>query len=182
MKSILLLFVIMLSSFCVNAQDETAVYLDGFAGGEMLQDIESIKYIEPTDSSSVLQSSTSFETQLEVSAAQFDYKKTPEWRKYKILRAVGWSVFGAGCVTTYIGLGLMEINGIEGGNFEPSSIITLSTGVGAILGGLGVLSWAYKCRKKAKETRLQVGMTQLASPEVGQRISCTPAISLALTF
>lgn len=182
MKSILLLFVIMLSSFCVNAQDGTAVYLDGFAGGEMLQDIESIKHIEQTDSSSILQSSTSFEAQMEVSAAQFDYKKTPEWRKYKILRAIGWSVFGAGCVTTYLGLGMMMINGIEGGNYDPVSIITLSTGVGAILGGIGILSWAYNCRKKAKETRFQVGITQLASPEVGQRISCTPGISLALTF
>ena len=172
----------MVSSFCVNAQDGTEVYLDGFAGGEMLQDIESIKHIEQTDSSSILQSSTSFEAQMEVSAAQFDYKKTPEWRKYKILRAIGWSLLGAGCVTTYFGFGWLVTSAGIAGSVEAPHIITLSTGVGAILGGLGILSWAYNCRKKAKETRFQVGITQLASPEVGQRISCTPGISLALTF
>ena len=57
------------------------------------------------DSSTLEQASIVIQSQTQASLLPINdtYKNTPEWGKYKALRAVGWTTFGIGIATTATG-------------------------------------------------------------------------------
>lgn len=113
------------------------------------------------------------------------YKNTPEWGKYKALRAVGWTTFGVGIaatgVGTIVGLALGSIHGPNTDKTQAGSIIVYS-GLGLTAASIPILISAYHYRNKAKKIGMSMGLTQLAAPTFGQNMSYTPAVNFAVTF
>ncbi len=106
----------------------------------------------------------------------FDYKQTPEWKRYKVLRAVGWSAVGVSVPTLLIGTCLMSMSDGSGDIYSTSSLIT---GGVLLVSGIAMLVTAYDYRSKAKSMAVSLSAINTPSP-IGHGIA--PALSLSLTF
>lgn len=111
------------------------------------------------------------------------YKNTPEWGKYKALRAVGWTTFGVGVTATGVGgflyLALSSINGSE--KAQPGAIVFFS-GLGLTAASIPILVSAYHYRNKAKKIDMSMSVTQISTPTINQNLSYTPAMNFTITF
>ena len=111
------------------------------------------------------------------------YKHTPEWGKYKALRAVGWTSFGVGVTATLVGGYLyLFVANTHGSDSSRPLLIPFYTGLGLTAASVPILVSAYHYRNKAKKIGMNMGMTRLSTPSVGQNMSYAPAMSLILTF
>lgn len=97
------------------------------------------------------------------------YKRTAEWRRYKVLRAIGWPVLGLGIPTTFTGIICAVLQEESGG---PTAAI-ISVGGVLLLSSIPLLVCAYHNRRKA----LRMRVTTLHSPEGRQNVAVTFALS-----
>lgn len=109
------------------------------------------------------------------------YKKTSEWKKYKILNISGWSALGVGIPITFTGvIGIcLDVN--DGGKGGPWIPITVTGGV-LTLSSIPLLIIANHYKKKALMNNLSVGLVNLETPNYINNLNFTPAISLTLKF
>jgi len=137
----------------------------------------------PAETVSMMSAATQSQTESSLHmTAVFDYKQTTEWKRYKILRAVGWSALGVGvpmfwlCAWGSMAIGYHEDR--EGSRF----LYGLTwTGAGLAVASIPILICAYRYRYLAKH--MSVSVSTINTPtlnNVGR--SFAPAISLALTF
>ncbi|MDE6116233.1 MAG: hypothetical protein K2O30_10020 [Duncaniella sp.] len=113
-----------------------------------------------------------------------DYQNTPEWGKYKALRTVGWTTFGVGIAATTTGaLLLFASNSDLGSDAMPTASKALMISGGVItIASIPIISIAYHNRNKAKKIGINMGVTQLSAPIIGQNIAYTPAMNFTITF
>lgn len=110
----------------------------------------------------------------------FDYKQSKEWKRYKVLRAVGWSSLGLS-VPIAIAAGLTGASSYATGNDGTACAILLSASGVLVLSSLGLLISAYIYRHKAK--KLSVTLTSINMPmSINTGTAYTPALSFAITF
>ena len=113
------------------------------------------------------------------------YKNTPEWGKYKALRAVGWTTFGVGVtaagVGTIVSLALASIHGSNSDKTKAGPII-LCSGLGLTVASIPILFSAYHYRNKAKKIGMSMGLTQISKPTINQNLSYTPAMNFTIIF
>lgn len=117
----------------------------------------------------------------DIEAHSFNYKTTKEWKKYKALRAVGWSALGLGIPVTFgglVGVGVSAIDGDSYGGF----IAMLAAGGVLTLSSIPILISAYHYRKKAKKIALELRMASVYNPTINNRQSFQPALGLTLRF
>lgn len=115
------------------------------------------------------------------------YKHTPEWGKYKALRAVGWTSLGVGIPAFAVGVVLAYATNSDNSDMGSDGLataaaITASTGAALTVASIPILFVAYHYRYKAKQIGMNMGMTSLSTPSVGQNMSYAPAMSLTFTF
>lgn len=112
------------------------------------------------------------------------YKSTPDWRQYKKMSIVGWSMVGVGgaSLATY-GLFRWALHAYGDGpcSFEswelyywiiPSAVLTLC--------GSAVLYDAFKHKKLAKQLSFSPAAVSMRVP--GRAVSCAPGLSVHITF
>ena len=112
-------------------------------------------------------------------------QNTPEWGKYKALRAVGWTTFGVGVTATGVGtivsLALASIHGSNSDKTKAGPII-LCSGLGLTVASIPILFSAYHYRNKAKKIGMSMGLTQISKPTINQNLSYTPAMNFTIIF
>lgn len=112
----------------------------------------------------------------------FNFKDTPEWQKFKIMRAVGWSCFGCGLgIGAFGGLLAMTV-AIEKGDFVGPPLICTVVGGSLVLASVPILAIGYHYKNKAKKMAFEMSMTQLYTPQIGHTCPYTPGIGLTLKF
>lgn len=112
------------------------------------------------------------------------YKNTPEWSKYKTLRAVGWTSLGLGLTNTFTGLVVAAFQAAFHDSIDAGLPVIITSGV-VTLASIPVLIRAYQFRSKARKLALSIGVTRLHSPNDPTSVAkptTAPALSLALTF
>lgn len=116
-----------------------------------------------------------------VESHSLNYKTTKEWKRYKALRAVGWSALGLGIPVTLgglVGVGVSAIDGDPYGGF----IAILAAGGVLTLSSIPILISAYHYRKKAKKIALELRMASVYNPTINNCQSFQPALGLTLRF
>ena len=121
-------------------------------------------------------------TNLTVNAAAFSYKQSPEWQKYKRLRAWGWTALGVGSAMTIVGsLGCAYVIQMGDSDGGPGPLLAMPILGGALtVSSVPLLVRAYKNRRKA----LAIGATSQTTsllPSVGKG-ERQPALALSLYF
>lgn len=117
----------------------------------------------------------------QIESRSFNYKMTKEWKRYKVLRAVGWSALGVGIPATLgglVGVGVSVIGGDPYGGF----IAILAAGGVLTLSSIPILISAYHYRSKAKKVAFELRMAQVSNPGMNNRQSFQPALGIALRF
>lgn len=99
------------------------------------------------------------------STVNFDYKSTPEWGKYKVLRAVGWSALGYS-VPAFVGGWAIVLHSAmnHGSNFGiglGSSLMV--SGMVCGVSSVPILICAYHFRHKAKRISLNLAPTLVST-------------------
>ena len=113
----------------------------------------------------------------------FNYKKTSEWHKYKVLRAVGWSALGVGIPTTFIGAVAMAFSVVEGGDPWGGYIAITAAGGLLTVSSIPILISAYHFRNKAKRMTMDVTLSPVCAPSfTANRMEISPAVGLRFTF
>ncbi|MCC8112886.1 MAG: hypothetical protein LIP03_02625 [Bacteroidales bacterium] len=119
-------------------------------------------------------------SQTNVAFNAFDYKKSKEWKKYKTLRAVGWSALGVGVPTTLVGVGVAAFADSQNGNGGGPGVPFIVAGGILTVASVPLLISAYHYRSKARQLSLQV--SALPQPTPMSSWSYSPTIGLRLTF
>ena len=115
----------------------------------------------------------------------FDYKQTPEWKKYKILKATGWTAVGVG--------GAMLIGGFIGdyldnygrGGKDPKLRyrIVFYMGAGVAVASVPLLTFAYINRHKAKKaTAFSLTVSNLLVDLPNGRTQSRPTLGISVNF
>lgn len=138
------------------------------------------------DSSTFEQASSIIQSQTQASQLQMNeaYKNTPEWGKYKALRAVGWTTLGIGVATTATGTLLCLVSNSDLGSDAmsgASKALMISGGV-ITMASIPIISIAYYNRNKAKKIGLSMGISQIVTPTMQLNMAYNPAINFAITF
>ena len=113
------------------------------------------------------------------------YKNTPEWGKYKALRAVGWTTFSVGMTATGVGaIVSLALSSIHGSNHDKTQAgpIIIYSGLGLTAASIPILVSAYHYKNKAKKIGMSMGVTRLSAPTFGQNLSYTPAMNFTISF
>lgn len=126
-----------------------------------------------------------------VISRNFNYKQTAEWQRFKIMRAVGWSAFGAGLATATFG-GLLQAATLlysGPGDFTGPGLICVVAGGSLAVASIPVLIIGYHNKHKAEKMALNFGISHISTPSslisTPHAISCNksaPALGLSLTF
>ncbi len=121
----------------------------------------------------------------------FNYKQTAEWQRFKIMRAVGWSAFGAGLATAAFG-GLLQAATLlysGPGDFAGPGLICVVAGGSLAVASVPVLIIGYHNKHKAEKMALNFGISHISTPSglisTPHAISSNksaPALGLSLTF
>ncbi len=107
----------------------------------------------------------------------FDYKKTKEWKKYKVLRACGWSSLAVGIPITFGGAVLVAFADIQNGNGGGAGVPFIVSGGVMTLASVPLLISAYHYRNKAKNLGLGIGIRAIATPCYQSSMWYNPALS-----
>ena len=107
------------------------------------------------------------------------YKQTKEWKRCKVLRAIGWTSLGVGIPTTLVGVYITGAQSIEGGTSAVGVPIIVTGGILMVASAPLLIASNY-FKRKAK--RLQMSMSTIEVPKYIDRTSCVPSLRLALTF
>lgn len=114
-----------------------------------------------------------------ISTSKLDYKQTDEWKKYKLLRAIGWTAFGIGLPTLLLPAVGFVISGYSGGGSSydfslmiPGAVLTLMS--------VPILVNANRFRDKAKS--LSFTLTSINAPRVDKRMAFSPAVGFSVRF
>ena len=164
MKKILVFIVFMVSAVCAYGQNNSVV-----------------------DTQSDVQTNIARQSREQVSLLLMNeaYKNTPEWGKYKALRAVGWTTLGVGVAATATGVMFCFASNSDLGSdamSAASKALMISGGV-ITVASLPIISVAYHYRNKAKKTGvIGMGMTRLSAPAIGQNMAYFPAMNFTVTF
>lgn len=112
------------------------------------------------------------------------YKNTPEWGKYKALSTVGWTTFGIGIAATTTGVILLFTSNSDLGSntMSTASKATIISGTAITAASIPIICVAYHNKHKAKEIGMNMGITRLSAPSIGQNLSYTPALNFTITF
>ena len=110
----------------------------------------------------------------------FDYKKTKEWKKYKVLRACGWSSLAVGIPITLGGGVLAAFADSQYGNGGGAGVPFIVAGGVITLASVPLLISAYHYRSKAKN--LGLGISAIATPCYQSSMWYNPALSVSFSF
>lgn len=111
----------------------------------------------------------------------FDYKQTDEWRKYKIMRAVGWSALGASVPLVFFGVAMTGFSAMYNQDLEAVDLGLLISGGTLLVGSIPVLICAYNYRNKARN--MSFGVSAVHTPGLNSgSMAYTPALSVSLSF
>ncbi|MDE6307101.1 MAG: hypothetical protein K2L90_11015 [Muribaculaceae bacterium] len=111
----------------------------------------------------------------------FDYKQTDEWRKYKIMRAVGWSALGASVPLVFFGVAFTGFSAMYNQDLQAVDLGLLISGGTLLVGSIPVLICAYNYRNKARNMSFGVSAIHTLGLNSGS-MAYTPALSLSLSF
>ncbi len=121
----------------------------------------------------------SFEQENNYINTAIDYKHSSEWKRYKTLRAIGWSSLGIGIPTTLVGVLLSAFqNSLSGSGGV--GIPCIVTGGVLTLSSIPLLACAYHYRKKALNLTVGVSSINVKYPYSFSEFS--PALSFAVSF
>ncbi|MDO4319428.1 MAG: hypothetical protein Q4C34_02520 [Bacteroidales bacterium] len=110
------------------------------------------------------------------------FKNTPEWKKFKIMRAVGWSCFGCGLgIGAFGGLLAMAV-AIEKGDFIGAPLICTVVGGSLIVASVPILAMGYHYKNKAKKMALEMSLTRLYTPQPERLYAYAHGIGFILKF
>jgi len=113
----------------------------------------------------------------------FNDKDTKEWRKYKTLRAIGWSFLGVGPVATITGFGIVLAGGLSGDRRAVTAGGIISwTGIFMGIASIPLLICAYNYRDKAKKMNANLGISYINTQQPFATDLTTPALALTLNF
>ncbi|MBD5219355.1 MAG: hypothetical protein HDS72_03795 [Bacteroidales bacterium] len=112
-------------------------------------------------------------------ALPFDYKKTSEWKRYKLLNRLGIATSSVGGAATIFSLCLCNLYNFYGGEVDKIGIILLSVSGTVLLSSIPLFIYAGKYKKKA--LALNVGVSALAVPSM-QGFHTSPGLTLAFSF
>lgn len=117
----------------------------------------------------------------QIESRSFNYKTTKEWKRYKVLRAVGWSALGVGIPATLFGLVGVGVSALDGDPYG-GFIAILATGGALTLSSIPILISAYHYCSKAKKVALELRMSQVYTPGINNRQSFQPVLGISLRF
>lgn len=133
--------------------------------------------------------STSFDTVASVGMVSphvinesFDYKKTKEWKKFKVLRACGWTTLAIGIPTTLGGIVLAAFADSQNGNGGGPGVPVIVSGGVITLASVPLLISAYHYRNKAKNLGIGIGLSAITTPCYKYCMSYNPALSVSFSF
>lgn len=162
-----------------QAMTATCMEVDEMASDDTMSEITAIEM--DTADTTAAQASP-----LRLNDTGFDYKNTPEWRRFKIFSGVGIACTAVTCAG--VATSIFFLAGNEGFNSTTNLFLGLS---GFFLAG-SVTSFilAYKnitrvlnMRNKAgQQVTADFGVGTLAAPLGGNRTELMPALSLSLSF
>lgn len=109
-----------------------------------------------------------------------DYKHSNEWKKYKTLRAIGWSALGVGIPTTLFGVVLSAFQNSLSGSGGVGIPLIVTGGV-LTLSSIPLLTCAYHYRKKALNLTIAVSSIK-NNLYSNSTIDYSPALNLAISF
>lgn len=115
------------------------------------------------------------------------YKQTPQWKKYKTLKAIGWSMFGVGvagavgCSYGNIFDAFTNVN-YSKGNERTWSVLT-GVGVGLVVCSIPVLTFAYANKSAAKKSvKLSPACSSIIADTPAGNKEFVPALGVCLDF
>lgn len=114
-------------------------------------------------------------------SAPIFYKSTAEWKKFKIMRAVGWSAFGVGLATVAFGGLYAAAVAVDKGDLGWPGVALFAGGGGLMVASVPILIVGYRYKHKAERLKLDVGLGALRSVD-RERFSGAPALQLRFTF
>lgn len=145
--------------------------------------ISMISFAQESQSPTIIATGPSSPLSLSEYEPVLDYKKTPEWGKYKALRAVGWTSLGVGVPATLTGLFLAALAIDAAPEAGTAAAIVTISGASLTLASIPLLVSAYHFRRKAKRMSLNLGISHITPVALpSHRALPTPALSFALTF
>ena len=109
-----------------------------------------------------------------------DYKQTKEWKKFKRLRAYGWTALGVGSVMVCMGTIICSVGTGLTGNDVGAMIVFPCTGAALVATSIPMLTIAYKNRRKAKSFSFTTSSLSVDLPN-GEK-QTQPALGLCLNF
>lgn len=112
----------------------------------------------------------------------FDYKKTKEWKKFKVLGACGWSSLAVGIPVTLGGVVLAAFADSQNGNGGGAGVPFIVSGGVITLASVPLLISAYHYRNKAKNLGLGIGISAIATPCCQSSMSYNPALLVSFSF
>ncbi len=115
------------------------------------------------------------------------YKQTPQWRKYKTLKAIGWSMFGVGIAGTVVCTYGNAFDAFTNANYNKGNKKTWSVltgvGVGLTACSIPVLTFAYINRAAAKKSvRLSPACSSIIVDTPTGNKEVVPALGVCLDF
>lgn len=110
------------------------------------------------------------------------YKATPEWRKFKVMRAVGWSALGVGLGTAAFGGLVAAFSAFEGGDFTGIPLAIVATGGSLAVASVPILIVGYGYKKKAKRKVLNMNVMSMTMPRAVGAPYSAPGLGFSLTF
>ena len=113
------------------------------------------------------------------------YKKTKEWKNYKILRAIGWSLLPVSAISSYVFFIACAYWSAIGGDtiFNNTRDALIMGALGFLtLSSVGILITAYHFRNKAKKMSISTGITNMPIVSYTGNKVFTPGLSLTLNF
>lgn len=123
------------------------------------------------------------EVNVNMSSAKFNFKDTKEWRKYKTLRAIGWSFLGVGLPSFLVGPCLMAAGSFDGNSAALGSGYALFlAGIAMTISSVPILICAYHNRNKAKRMNIDLGVSSIDTNLPFSKVLTTPSLAVTLNF
>ena len=113
----------------------------------------------------------------------FDYRQTPEWKRYKTLKICGWTALGVSMPMVMVGF-LGDLDNAYGDG-KPNAIfdILVCTGVGLGVASIPLLTFAYINRHKAKKkAALSLTASHVGTIGTDSGRQSSPALGISISF
>ena len=110
----------------------------------------------------------------------FSYKQTKEWKRHKILKACGWTAFGAGNAMMLVGFMGYAVANYEGEKQASGLKIMGYIGTGMAMSSIPLLVFSYINEKKAMAVSAGYQTMRVFTPD-GKSTS-QPGLSVSLNF